>query len=160
MLYKSSLWQIFFFYLAVSRKHDHKYWQPKFLNIYVSWYTSVKHRSVTSMEVFFDVKLTPYWSYRSCSTYYTGNLIKVCIGVWFNGFPCGASGKEPACQCGLDEGDLGSIPGPGRSPGGGHGNPLQYSCLESPMDKGAWKATVHGVAQSQTQPKRLSMTCV
>ena len=47
-------------------------------------------------------------------------------------------------------GDLGSIPGSGRSPGEGNGNPLQYSCLENPMDGGAWWATVHGVAKSQT----------
>ena len=46
--------------------------------------------------------------------------------------------------------DAGSIPGSGRSPGGGHGNPLQYSCLENPMDRGAWWATVHGVTQSDT----------
>ena len=46
-------------------------------------------------------------------------------------------------------GDLGSVPGLGRSPGGGHGNPLQYSCLETPMDRGAWWATVHRVAKSQ-----------
>ena len=46
--------------------------------------------------------------------------------------------------------DEGSIPGSGRSPGGGHGNPLQYSCLESPMDRGAWSAIVHRVAKSQT----------
>ena len=44
-------------------------------------------------------------------------------------------------------GDLGSIPGLGRSPGGGHGNPLQHSCLENPMDRGAWGATVHGVTR-------------
>ena len=52
--------------------------------------------------------------------------------------------------------DLGSIPGLGRSPGGGHGNPLQYSCLENLMDRGAWQATVHRVTQSQTLLKRLS----
>ena len=46
--------------------------------------------------------------------------------------------------------DVGSIPGTGRSPGGGHSNPPQYSCLENPMDRGAWQATVHKVAQSQT----------
>ena len=46
--------------------------------------------------------------------------------------------------------DMGSIPGLGRSPGGGHGNPLQYSCLENPMDRGAWRATVHRLAKSQT----------
>ena len=53
---------------------------------------------------------------------------------------------ESACNVG----DLGSIPGLGRSPGGGHGNPLQYSCLENPMDRGAWQAAVHGVAKSRT----------
>jgi len=52
--------------------------------------------------------------------------------------------KESACNAG----DVGLIPGPGRSPGGGHGNPLQYSCLENSMDGGAWRATVHRVAES------------
>ena len=52
--------------------------------------------------------------------------------------------------------DLGSIPESGKSPGGGPGNPLQYSCLENLMDRGAWQATVHRVAQSQIQLKRLS----
>ena len=51
----------------------------------------------------------------------------------------------------------GSIPGSGRSPGEEHGNPLQYSCLENPMDRGAWWATVHGVTKSQTRPKWLNM---
>ena len=53
--------------------------------------------------------------------------------------------------------DIGSIPGSGRSPGGGHDNPLQYSCLENPMDREAWRVTVHGVAQSRAQLKQLSM---
>ena len=48
----------------------------------------------------------------------------------------------------VDAEDVGSIHGSGRSPEGGHGNPLQYSCLENPMEKGAWRATVHGVAKS------------
>ena len=52
--------------------------------------------------------------------------------------------------------DAGSIPGSGRSPGGEHGNPLQYSCLENPMDRGAWRKTVHGVTKSWTQLKRFS----
>ena len=47
--------------------------------------------------------------------------------------------------------DVGSIPGLGRSPGGGHGNPLQYSCLGNPMDRGAWQATVHGVEKNHTE---------
>ena len=50
-----------------------------------------------------------------------------------------------------DTGNVDSTPGLGRSPGGGNGNSLQYSCLESPMDRGAWQATVHGVAKSRTQ---------
>ena len=48
-------------------------------------------------------------------------------------------------------GDMGSIPGSGKSPGGGNGNPLQYSCQDNPMDRGTWWAKVHGVAKSQTQ---------
>ena len=63
------------------------------------------------------------------------------------GFPGGSDGKESACNVG----DLGSIPGLGRSPGGGLGNPLQYLCLENPMDRGVWLATFHGVAKSWTQ---------
>ena len=62
------------------------------------------------------------------------------------GFPGGSDGKESACNAG----DPGSIPGSGRSLGEGNGNPLQYSCLENPMDRGAWWATVHGVAKSRT----------
>jgi len=53
--------------------------------------------------------------------------------------------------------DVGSIPGLGKSPGEGNGYPLQYSCLENSMDRVAWQATVHRVAKSQTQLKRLSM---
>ena len=62
------------------------------------------------------------------------------------GFPGGSDGKEFACNAG----DPGLIPGLGRSPGGGHGNTLQFSCLENSMDRGAWQATVHGVAKSWT----------
>ena len=62
------------------------------------------------------------------------------------GFPGSSVGKESACS----SGDLGSISGSGRSPGEGNGNPLQYSCLENPMDRGAWWATVHGVAKNRT----------
>ena len=62
------------------------------------------------------------------------------------------SGKESACNVG-DTGDLGLISGLGRSPGGGHGNPLQYSCWENPMNREAWQAMVHGVTKSWTQLK-------
>ena len=61
----------------------------------------------------------------------------------FYGFPYSSVGKESACNAG----DLGSIPRSERSPGEGNGNLLQYSCLENPMDRGAWHATVHGVAR-------------
>ena len=64
------------------------------------------------------------------------------------GFPGGASGKEPTCQCKRHK-RFRFDPWVGKIPGGGHGNPLQYSCLESPIHRGAWRATVHGVAQSQ-----------
>ena len=56
--------------------------------------------------------------------------------------------KNPSAK---EAGDMGLIPGLGRSPGGGNGNPLQYSCLENSMDRDAWQATVHGVPKSQTQ---------
>ena len=63
-----------------------------------------------------------------------------------------STSKESTCNAG----DWGSIPGSGRCPGQGNGNPLQYSCLENPMDRGASQATVHGVTKSWTQLKQLS----
>ena len=62
-------------------------------------------------------------------------------------FPNGSVGKESAFKAG-DTGDAGLIPGSGRYPGGGNGNPLQYSCMKNPIDRGAWKATIHEVAKS------------
>ena len=62
-------------------------------------------------------------------------------------FPGGSDGKESA----YNAGDLGSIPGLGRAPEEGNGNPLQYSCLENYMDRGAWRATVLGITKSQAQ---------
>ena len=59
----------------------------------------------------------------------------------------GSDGKESACKAG----DPGSIPGLERPPGGGNGNPLQYHCLENPMDRGAWRGTVHGIGKSQAR---------
>ena len=64
-------------------------------------------------------------------------------GSTYKPFPGGSDGKESACNAG----DLGLIPGWGRSPGEGNGYPLQYSCLENPIDRGAWQATVHGVTK-------------
>ena len=64
-------------------------------------------------------------------------------------FPCGSVVKNPPANAG-DTGYVGSVPGWGKSPGGGNGNPLWYSCLQNLMNRGAWQATVHGVAKSWT----------
>ena len=74
-----------------------------------------------------------------------------CAGSWV--FPGGSEGKESACSAG----DQGSVPGSGRSLGGGHGNSLQYSCLENPRGRGAWWASFQGVTKCQTQLNPLSM---
>ena len=74
------------------------------------------------------------------------------------GFPDGSTGKESACHAG-HSGDADLISGSGRSPAGGNGNPLQYLCLQNPMDRGAWWAAVQGVAESRTRLKRLSSSC-
>ena len=70
------------------------------------------------------------------------------------GFPCGSAGKQSACNAE----DLGSIPGSGRSPGEGNGNPLRYLYLENPMDGGAWWAAVYGVAKSRTRLSDFTFT--
>ena len=66
------------------------------------------------------------------------------------GFPQWLSGKESVCNAGASR-DMGLIPGWGRYPGGEHSNPLQYSCLENPIDRGDWLTIAHGVTKSQTQ---------
>ena len=71
------------------------------------------------------------------------NLLDLADGTLLVTVPGGSEVKAPASNAG----DLGSIPGWGRSPGEGNGNPLQYACLENPMDRGAWQVTVHGVAR-------------
>ena len=76
-----------------------------------------------------------------CSRADTNALI--CTVVHHHVLSCSSVGKASTCN----EGDLGSIPGSGRSPGEGNGNPLQYSCLENPMDRGTWQATFHGIAR-------------
>ena len=73
-------------------------------------------------------------------------MILLFITLKISGFSGGSDGKESACNA-LDPG---SITGLGRSPGEGNGNSLQYSCVENPMDRGAWQAAVHGVAKSWT----------
>ena len=80
------------------------------------------------------------------------NEMKVCWGL--QDFPGGSDGKASVYNLG----DLGFIPGSGRSPGEGNGKPLQYYCLENPMDRGAWQATVHGVAKSWTRLSDFTFT--
>ena len=80
----------------------------------------------------------------------SGLVIYMCVYVCERlcmGFPGGSDGKESVCNAG----DAGSIPGRGISPGEGNGNPLQYSWLQNPMDRGAWLAIVHGITKSCTQ---------
>ena len=73
--------------------------------------------------------------------------------------PQGSAGKESACD-GQITGDEGLIPGLERSPGGGNGNSLQYSCLKNPMDRGAWQAIVHGVTKESDMTEQLSTQCL
>ena len=98
--------------------------------------TTVQNYQFFKCSAFFIVQLShPYMT--------TGKTIA--LTLW--GFPGGSDGKASACNVE----DPGSIPGLGRSPGEGHGYPLQYSCLGNPTGRGAWRAAVHGVAKSQTQ---------
>ena len=83
--------------------------------------------------------------YMTCKT--VAYTIYMCVYIYTLGFPGGLEVKASD----RNAGDLGSIPGSGRSSGEGNGNPLQYSCLQNPMDGGARWATVHGVTKSQTR---------
>ena len=80
-------------------------------------------------------------------------LVSFGIHLGRHGFPAGSVAKNPLTRA-RHAADLGLITGPGRSPAGGNGNPLQDSCLEHTMDRGAWRATVHGVAKSWTRLSR------
>ena len=86
------------------------------------------------------------WSFKIFFAYIFKKICLKFILEINRGFPGGSNGKEYSCNAG----DLGSIPGSGRFPGKWSGKPLQYSCLENSMDRGAWWATVHGIAKSQT----------
>ena len=81
-------------------------------------------------------------------------MVSLCYMYFTTGFPSGSDSEESACRAG----DMGSIPGLGRSPGEGNGIPLQYSCLGNPMDRGAWWAAVHGVTNSQTWLSNFTFT--
>ena len=91
--------------------------------------------------------VTPRQYFRDEETWLTRWNCQLMVELRRGGFPSSSDGKASACNAG----DLGSIPGSGRSPGEGNGDPLQYSCLENPMDRGALWAAGHGVAKSQTR---------
>ena len=90
------------------------------------------------------------WDNEIHITIHKTNNKDLLYNTWNYGHPQWLSDKESACNAG-DTGVVGLIPGSGRSPGVGNGNPLQYSWLENSMGRGAWQATVHGVTKSQTQ---------
>ena len=133
----------------------------KHIFIYLSiWISLLYERSVQSSVFLF--KRSSYCGKIHIKVYYfnhfkvynsglclflTGLLFSYFLGInlIINDFPCGSNSKESACNAG----DLGSIPGSGKSNGEGHGNPFQYSCLENPMDWGVWRAIVCGVTKSQ-----------
>ena len=95
----------------------------------------------------FKIHVYKYFSEAKTVTHFKIPVISQSFGrvpIKMGGFPGGSDGKASACNAG----DPGLIPGSGRSPGEGNGNPLQYSCLEHSMDGGAWWATVHGIAES------------
>ena len=102
-----------------------------------------------------------YGCFRSRCCIYICMSHSLCF-IWFLiwyiicGLPGGAKGKEPFPVNARDVRDVGSVPALGRSPGGGNDNPLQYSCLENPMDRGAWRATVYRVIKNWAWLKRLS----
>ena len=113
--------------------------------IYSLWWTVYSNLLIIFYQVFFiSVCFT---ALLKCDWYIANCTV---------GLPRWLSGKESDCQCRRLKRPGDSFPGLGRSPGEGHGHPLQYSCLENPMRRGTWQATVHGVTKSQTRLKQLS----
>ena len=93
----------------------------------------------------YGIKIDP-GNLLSRNIVYSRNLLSVRENI--KGFPGGTSDKQPACKCRKRK-ETGLIPGSGRSPGGGYGNPHLYPCPGNPMDRGTWQAAVHGAAKSQ-----------
>ena len=169
----SKMRRLIFFY-------SYFYWNIVTLQCYVSFCCTAKWVSYmyTSIPYFFKFPSRPlicttYMCYEVCGNRLNSKAASTCLActtspfdtkfktchcptfwtpqylyhlIYTKGFLGSSDGKESACNAE----DPGSIPGSGRSPGKGNGYPLQYSCLENSMDRGAWWATVHGVAKSQT----------
>ena len=138
------------------------FWRNLFLKKY--WFIIsciISSQPIPQAEVFYidgtKNTIASFWSLKEYKVFYTkfhsaqqNELYALIQVICLHPHPInGSHGKASACNAG----DSGSIPGSGRSPGEGNGNPLQHSCLENPMDGGAWQATVRGVAKSR---KRLS----
>ena len=105
--------------------------------------------SINRNKIFKKILIVDYISRKSWYSYTQQNM-HVCVSMYiYQGFPGGSDGKELTCNAGDTE-NPGSIPGLGRSPREGNDSQLQYSCLEIPIDRGAWQAAVHGVAELDT----------
>ena len=114
-----------------------------------SHHAVVKRKQASQFRDFFFFPSTAKFHHQPCIRFLCTIYEESIFGsfILFLGFPGGSEVKASDCNAG----DLGSIPVLGRSPGEGNGNPLQYSCLENPMDGGAWWATVHRVTKSRTR---------
>ena len=126
------------------RPHTHLVSGPLFS---LSFYYLAIHKKFFISSLSNSLPFT-YWHFTGFSFSKSVLCVYVCMHRG------GSEGKAAACNVG----DLGSIPGSGRSPGEGNGNPLQYSCLENPMDRGAWRAAVRGVAKTQTRLSDFTFT--
>ena len=102
------------------------------------------------LELFLHSSPVAYWAPTDLGTS-SFSVLSFCLFILFMGFSVGFPGGSEVKVPASNAGDPGSIPGSGRSPGEGNGNPFQYSCLGNPMDGKAWQATVHGVAKSRTR---------
>ena len=111
----------------------------------IKWNNDFKRQEPTTAYTFLQ---TFGWTWQQATSLQNTILFIIYKRYHTKGFPGGSKGKDSACNTG----DLGSIPGLGRSPGEGIGNPLQYSCLENSTDREAWQATVHVITKSRTWP--------
>ena len=140
-----------------------QYWPSPILSSPLAFSLSTKTHSSLSLLINVYTLLYFKWITNKVLLYSTGNSAKCYVAAWTGGefggewihvcFPGSSVNKESSCNTG----DLDSIPGSRRSPGGEHGNALQYSCLENLMNRGAWQTAVHRVAKSRTRLKQLSM---